>query len=345
MVERFPTCRPSQEDFMPRRSLWLLVVGAILMPRAEAVRAELTCEPAVAEKGEARSGKPLSHRFTIVNSGRDAIEVTDVRPSCGCLAPKLDRRRFQPGESGSLLLEVNTLTQPAGAHSWRATIHYQAAGNTHELSLYIAAQVVTEISVEPPSLAIYTDTSISHEIAVIDRRTEPLIVHAVSASSPHVRTHLGELHRNEAGQWVRSIQVEVLADCPEGTHEEALQIYTSDPSYAELKVPFTIVKRLRDAVSIAPSSILLSAAAGQPLPARIVLLSAGDDRPVRIEQVESGHGAIDCHWAAGPGPRATLKVRVDHTRLPAEGLQSCVRVRLSQPKAETITIPVNCLLH
>ena len=330
---------------MPRRSPWLLVVGAILILRAEAARAELTCEQAVAEKGEVRGGIPLSHRFTIVNSGRDAIEVTDVRPSCGCLAPKLDRRRFQPGESGSLLLEVNTLTQPAGAHSWRATIHYQVAGNAYELPLYIAARVVAEISVEPPSLAIYTDTSISHEITVIDRRTEPLIVRAVSPSSPHVRTHLGELHRNEAGQWVRSIQVEVLSDCPEGNHEESLLIYTSDPSYPELKVPFTIVKRMRDAVSIAPSSIILSATAGQPLPARIVQLSAADDRPVRIEGVESGHGAIDCHWAAGPGPRATLKVRVNHARLPAEGLRSCVRVRLSQPKAETITIPVNCLLH
>ena len=330
---------------MPRRSPWLLVVGAILMLRTEAVRAELTCEQPVAQKGEVPSGMSLSHRFTIVNSGRDVIEVTEVRPSCGCLAPKLDRRRFQPGESGSLLLEVNTLTQPAGAHSWRTTIHYQAAGSSYELPLYIAARVVMEISVEPPSLAIYTDSSISHEITVIDRRTEPLIVRAVSASSPHVRTHLGELHRNEAGQWARSIQVEVLADCPEGTHEETLLIYTSDPSYPELKVPFTIVKRMRDAVSIAPSSIILSAAAGQPLPARIVLLSASDDRPVRIEGVESGHGAIDCHWAAGPGPRATLKVRVDHTRLPSEGLRSCVRVRLSQPKAETITIPVNCLLH
>src|SRR6185437_16485121 len=125
----------------------------------------------------------------------------------------LEQRRFQPGESGVLVLEVNTLTQPAGANTWRVTIRYKTGGVEQELPLYICARVVTEISVEPPSLAIYTDTSISHEITVIDRRTEPLIVRAVPVSSPYVRTHLGELHRNAAGQWLRAIQVEVKADC------------------------------------------------------------------------------------------------------------------------------------
>ncbi len=239
------------------------------------VRAELECAEPTVEKGEVRSGVPLSHRFVFVNRGRETVEVTDVRPSCGCLAPKLEQRRFRPGESGTLLLEVNTLTQPAGANSWRTTIHYKTDGVEHELPLYVCARVVMEISVEPPSLAIYTDTSISHEITVIDRRTEPLIVRAVSASSPHVRARLGELRRNDAGQWLRSIQVEVLADCPEGHHNESLCICTSDPTYPELKVPFTIVKRPRQQVSAAPSSILLSEAAGQPLPARIVLLERG----------------------------------------------------------------------
>jgi hypothetical protein len=308
-------------------------------------RADLECAQPVVEKGEVRSGIPLSHSFTLVNSGHEVIDVTDVRPSCGCLAPKLQRRHFQPGESGTLLLEVNTLTQPPGANSWRATIHYKTAGEERELPVYIAARVVTEISVEPPSLAIYTDSSIGHEVTVIDRRTEPLIVRAVVASSPHVRTHLGELQRNEAGHWIRSIQVEVLADCPEGSHEETLRICTSDPTYPELKVPFTIVKRLRQSVSAAPSSVVLSEVAGQPLPSRIVLLSATDNRPVRIERIESGHDAIGCHWAQGPGQRATLKVRVDHTRLPKEGLQSSIRVHLSSPTTQTITIPVICGLR
>jgi hypothetical protein len=330
---------------MPRRApvLFALAVPMVLF-LPPLVHAELECTQSVVDKGEVRSGLPLSHRFTFRNSGAETVEVTDVRPSCGCLAPKLEKRILQSGESGELLLEVNTLTQPAGLHSWRITLKYKSGEAEQDLSLYIRARVVTEITVEPPSLAIYTDTAIQHEIIVIDRRTEPLMVRAVPTSSPYVHTHLGELHRDDAGRWRRSIQVEVAADCPEGTHNETLRICTSDPLYSELKVPFTIVKRPHHLVSAAPASVVLSQAADQPLPARIVLLSAAKEGEVHIERVESDHPAIDCRWAPGPGHQATLKIRVDRQQIPGDRLRAAVHIHLSQPTAETITIPVSCLL-
>lgn len=330
---------------MSRRLHWPLALTLpLLLLGTLPVRAELECAQAVVDKGEVKSGLPLTHRFTIRNRGSQAVEITDVRPSCGCLGPKMEKRRLQPDECGELVLEVNTLTQPAGLNSWRVTLRYTNGQVEQELPLYINTRIVTEISVEPPSLAIYTDSSISHEVTVIDRRIEPLIVRAVPTSSPYVRTHLGELRRDEAGHWRRAIQVEVLADCPEGTHAETLRICTSDPLYAELKVPFTIVKRPRRLVSAAPAAVVLSESAEQPLPARIVLLSARDDRPVRIERVESDHPAVECRWAHGPGQQATLKIRVDRKQISGARLSAAVHVRLSQP-AETLVIPVRCLLH
>lgn len=331
---------------MARRSRLLLALWLpIVLAQTPRVRAELECAQPLIEKGEVRSGRALSHSFRITNRGPNAVEVREVRPSCGCLEPKLEKRHLEPGESATLLLEVNTLTQPAGAHTWRVTLRYQTAGAEYDLPLYVSARIVTEISVEPPSLAIYTNRAIRHEVRVIDRRSEPLIVRAAPASSPHVRTHLGELHRNDAGHWVRSIEVEILADCPEGTHTEFLRICTSDPLYSELKVPFTIVKRARPPVQAAPAEVALTAPADQPLPARIVLLSAADDGTVAIERVEADHEAIACRWAQGPGHRATLKIRVDRTRIASDHLHSSVRVHLRGPAAQTITIPVHCDLH
>jgi hypothetical protein len=331
---------------MSRRIHALVVVGTAmaLLWSSRSCRAELVCSESVVDKGETRNGLPLSHRFRFVNRGTDPVEITDVRPSCGCLAPKVDRRIVPPGESGELLLEINTLTQPAGVNGWRATIRYRDGNGEKELPLYVRACLVSEISVEPPSLAIYTDASLGHEITVIDRRTEPLIVRAVLASSPYVRTRLGEMKRDDSGRWRRSIGVEVLADCPEGTHEETLRICTSDPLYTELKLPFTIVKRVRQQTTAAPASVIMTAAGNEPLPARVVLLSAADDREVRIDRVEADHEAVVCRWAQGPGHQATLKIRVERNRIPGDRLRAYVRVHLSQP-AETILIPVSCLLR
>ncbi len=332
---------------MPRRAnaLLALSVPMLLLLRTALAHADLECSQPIVDKGEVKSGLPLAHRFIFRNGGGEAVEITDVHSSCGCLTPKVVKRHLQPGESGELVMDVNTLTQPAGLHSWRITLRYKCGEMERELSLYIRARIVTEISVEPPSLAIYTDTTIRHEITVIDRRTEPLIVRAVPSSSPHVRTQLGELRRDDAGHWRRKILVEVLADCPEGAHEETLRICTSDPLYSELKVPFTVVKRAHRLVSAAPASVVLSQAADQPLPARIVLLSAAEDADVHIERVQSDHPAIDCRWAQGPGHQATLKIRVDRKQIPGDRLRAYVHVHLSRPAAETITIPVSCLLH
>jgi hypothetical protein len=326
-------------------ALVALSVPTMLLLEAATARAELECPQSVVDKGEVRSGLPLTQRFTFRNRGPESVEITDVRPSCGCLAPKLAKRHLQPGECGELLLEINTLTQPAGKNSWRVTLQYKSGEREQELVLYVCARIVTEITVEPPSLAIYTDKAIRHEITLIDRRTEPLSVRAVPTSSPYVRTHLGELHRDNAGHWRRTIQVEVLADCPEGMHEETLRICTSDPLYSELKVPFTLVKHVRPLVSAAPAAVVLSEPADQPLPARIVLLSAADEGEVRIDRIESDHPAIACRWAQGPGRQATLKIRVDRRQIPGDGLRAAVHVHLSRPAGEMLTIPVRCLLH
>lgn len=45
--------------------------------------------------------------FTCTNSGTSAVTITDVRISCGCLAPELDRKILPPGESGKLTVRFD----------------------------------------------------------------------------------------------------------------------------------------------------------------------------------------------------------------------------------------------
>src|SRR5690242_14036864 len=120
----------------------VMTIPLLLLLGVTRAGAELECPQPHFDKGEVRSGVPLSHTFRITNQGPEVIEITDVRPSCGCLAPELRQRRLQPGESSELLLEVNTLTQPAGANNWRVTLRYQMGREQRELPLFLAARIV-----------------------------------------------------------------------------------------------------------------------------------------------------------------------------------------------------------
>jgi hypothetical protein len=324
---------------MPTASRPLPVLLMLLL--GSAARAGLECPEPMAQAGTVRSGTPLEHTFRLVNRGSHPIEITEVRPSCGCLAPRLEPRRLEPGAEGVLTVYVNTLTQAAGAHTWQVRLRYQDDGRTGELSVVLGARVVSEIAVEPPALTLTTGGALTHTVVLTDRRPHPLTVTSAQMISPHLRAAAGEMGTDAAGRRACSIRVEVPADCPEGRYDDVLRILTDDSTYPELDVPVTVVKRAPRSVRALPEAVELSAPAGQPLPSRTVLLSGADGQAVVVERIEADHPAIECRWAAGPGSRATLKVRVDRDRVAGDGLHSAVRVYLSGPSAQTLVLPVS----
>jgi hypothetical protein len=101
----------------------LFLVGCVVLLSTGLVRGELFCAGTPHDAGQVASGKVLQAWFMLVNRGTSVIEVTEVKPGCGCLRPHLDRVTFQPGEHGTLAVEVNALTQAAGPNAWSAVVH------------------------------------------------------------------------------------------------------------------------------------------------------------------------------------------------------------------------------
>jgi hypothetical protein len=322
---------------MSQPSGWLPPFVLVVLAAGPA-RAGLECPEPVANGGEVRSGVTLRHVFRLVNRGPAAVDVTDVRSSCGCLVPRVDRRHLAPNEEGSLPVEVNTLRQGAGSHNWRIVVRYVEDGKPGELSVILAARVISEVRVEPPALSIHTEAGIAHVLTVTDRRPRPLAVRAVESSMQELRVCVGGAGRDSSGLSGTTVRVEVPADFPEGRHVGVLRILTDDPTYAELEVPVTVVKRPAQQVWASPAEVLLSGPPGTALPAQVVLLSAAQGREVRVDRVEPDDAALECRWAAGPGPRSTLRIRADRARIPSGTLKTAVRVHLRAPSPGTVVV-------
>src|SRR5262245_20794033 len=107
----------------------LLVVAGLGTPLA---RAELTCQAPIFQAGQLNSGKTLVHRFSLVNRGSQVVQVNEVKPGCGCLKAGLDRKSFKPGETGTLTVEISTVTQPAGPNTWVVSVRGSEAGKAFE---------------------------------------------------------------------------------------------------------------------------------------------------------------------------------------------------------------------
>jgi len=321
-----------------RRPRFLQAVTLIVVLASCAVsRAALEIDPPSFYAGDVRAGAALSHRFTLVNRGPDTMEIIEVRPSCGCTTATPDRRRFGPGESGSLLLEVNTLTQPDGPGSWRVTLFCKSGENAEEKSLALTAQVQADITLEPSALVIVTEGAVDREITLSDRRPHPLTVVKAETTSPLVRARMDEPGRGADGRWRCVVHLEAPADLPDGRHDEALHIYTSDPEYPDLKMPFTVVKRSRQRVSATPAAVELATGGS---PSRLVLLRGGDDDMIEIERVDADDTAVRCEWSPGSRPTGAVRVRVDPAKLTADGLKAMVHIHLSKPAVQTVDVLV-----
>jgi hypothetical protein len=297
-----------------------------------------------ADLGEIKAGVRLAHRFDFINDGPDRVDIVDLRPSCGCIVPALDPRTFQSGEKGVLRLEIRSLGEPAGMHHWNLQVISRTANASKEIQLHLTARVVAEISVQPPTMTAYADRALVHEIRVVDFRPNAMNVVAVHASSPGLQCKIGELVRDEAGNAVRIVKLEIRADLPDGRHAEAVHIQTDDPVYKELEIPVTIIKQSRHRVTAHPHEIVLGVHPGQ-LPSQTVLLRDRENQGVIVKKIVPDNPALVCKWVEGPGTHATVKITLNKATLAAESFQTTVRIELAGPVAETLLVPVSCTVQ
>src|SRR4051812_15929164 len=65
--------------------------------------------------GKARAGDAVKHTFVFTNTGDAALEISAVRPGCGCTTAGEWTKKVEPGKTGTIPIQVNVAaTWPAG---------------------------------------------------------------------------------------------------------------------------------------------------------------------------------------------------------------------------------------
>jgi hypothetical protein len=74
----------------------------LLAPFAALHAEQLVFAKPLIESHPSASDKTVEALFSFVNSGTTPVTITALRPSCGCTAAQLDKRRYEPGESAEI---------------------------------------------------------------------------------------------------------------------------------------------------------------------------------------------------------------------------------------------------
>jgi len=73
--------------------------------------------------GKIPQGRPVSHVFEVINSGKDTLRILNVQASCGCTTPQWERgKKDAPGERTQIIVGYNAAGE--GGFSKTITITY-----------------------------------------------------------------------------------------------------------------------------------------------------------------------------------------------------------------------------
>jgi hypothetical protein len=87
--------------------------------------------------GKIPQGKPVTHVFEIINTGKDSLRITNVQAGCGCTTPEWEQNKvLAAGETTKITVGYNSAAE--GAFNKPVTITYNG---TQTKVLFIKGEV------------------------------------------------------------------------------------------------------------------------------------------------------------------------------------------------------------
>ena len=187
-------------------------------------------------------------RFAFRNVSAQPLKILELKPSCGCLNPRLERKEFAPGEGGEFFLRVRAANEKPGPHEYTCQVLYDD-GQPREAEVRFKISLPEErVEIRPRSLIVYqfNNQPTTKEITITDFRAVPddrplarLELLEATCTLKFVEVAIGEAQFDEIGQRQQKVLV-TITDVPPGTHNGSIIVRTNILEYAELRVPLQV---------------------------------------------------------------------------------------------------------
>jgi hypothetical protein len=144
--------------------------------------------------GKLKSGDTVKHNFIFTNTGTATLEITEVKPGCGCTTAGAWDKSLPPGKSGIIPLQFNS-TGFSGQVGKSATVICNDPGRTNVM-LQITGTVWKPIDITPP-MVMFTPsseapTNETKVLRIVSNLEEPIKLSDLQSSSASFKAALKE---------------------------------------------------------------------------------------------------------------------------------------------------------
>ena len=271
----------------------LFVATSLLAQGATAVPKATIAEP-IKDVGVVPKGDKIAHDFVIRNEGTVPLEITDVRPACGCTVAKFDHT-IAPGQTGKVNLEIDTATF-GGPVAKGATVFTNDPANP-QIELTVRADVEPFIQVKPGYaryITVQGEKEKGHIVQTLwSPDGAPLEVVSVESPYPYLKVAFHEATAEErltdapGRQWKIDMTLDHDA-APVGALAGYLLVHVNHPKQKLVQIP--ISGFVRPVIAVTPPIANFGSIELKEPKKAVLNIRAFSTEPIRITSIDAGIG-------------------------------------------------------
>ena len=324
---------------MTRRFIAAALLGAsfataqLAPPAAPAATTapKIACDQATHDFGTADNQSTVKHTFKVRNDGTSVLNISQVKPACGCTIANISSKVLQPGEEATIDAALN-LKGRRGLQTKTITVHSNDP-KTPEYRLTLKGTAASEIGINPTSVylgQLGVGETVTKTVSITNNGTNDLRILKVTSQNNLVTYRV---ETNTPGK-AYTLHVTNSDTMPIGRINDYLTVTTNNKTSPSERL--TVFGNVVAKLSVSPTKLTLDPGAGTGN--HTVTVKAGSVRNYQI---------LDVAWPEAGGSLKVVNGGVNGFTITFSGVEpkpelngTSIVIKTTVAGMEEIEIPV-----
>ena len=348
MVSGFFALKFLMQNWLQYASVWPTMKGLLIFcaafvpfagsllaqPLAAEIKPKIQFQELIHDFGKVKANEPLRCDFVFTNTGNAVLELTDVRPGCGCTTAGQWDRKVEPGKTGKIPIQFNP-----GAPSGTVTKSISVTCNDptqNVQTLQVKATIWKPVDINPAYVyfmgvegEVTNDTKV---VKITNNLEESITIEPPLVNNPNFTTKLNTLTPGKEFELI-------VTYTPGATNAQPQSVITMKTSSTNMPVmSVTAYAMPQPALVAMPQAIRLPAGALSPNYRQPVTIRNNSSTPVKLtDPAVNAEGVSVQTTETQPGKLFMLNLTFP-TNFQAKS-DMALTVKTSHPKYPTLRVP------
>jgi hypothetical protein len=272
----------------------LLISGIVGVISTSNLLAEprIVCDQPTFDFGARDASEVVEHTFRLKNSGTTDLDISAIRPACGCTAANLTRQTIPPGESAELSTRL-TLAGRNGEVQKPIFIETNDPANT-ALQLVIKGIIEKDFQITPSTMILRKESNESPTTASViikSLKNDSFEILSAKTESEKLKVRWDKFPEENSYQVTANLE----ESHPPGQYADKITLETNHPTRKQLDISVIVI--VPTPIAVAPTRIFLDSFKKKPVSKTIILKNPAKDT-LSINKIETPDPSITSKFEA-----------------------------------------------